>query len=242
MNFDMKNFFLSLKTTVWILFALVCLFFIGSYMMPAHREVFAPMNDMLLFQWAGDAASRSPGETWWFFAAVAGLALLTVNTLVCSLQAVRGKWSRADFLLRIAPQVMHAGFLCILFAHLLGAGWGYRLSGTLPEGAYAQLPEGRVLNLRTIDVKAGPSGYPEDWSAEASLYEHNEVVKKGTLGPNKPLFYRGVGIYLKNLSFEQGPAALIMVNKDPGALWALAGGALFMAGSAALLSLKWKNV
>ncbi len=60
--------------------------------------------------------------------------LLTVNTLVCSLQAVRGRWSREDFLLRISPQIVHIGFLFILLAHLLGAGSGYKVSGMLPEG------------------------------------------------------------------------------------------------------------
>ena len=57
----MKNFFLSLKTTVWTLFVLVCLFFVGSYMMPAHREVFAPMNDDILFRWVNRIASGSLG-------------------------------------------------------------------------------------------------------------------------------------------------------------------------------------
>jgi hypothetical protein len=32
-----------------------------------------------------------------------------------------------------------------------------------------------------------------------------------------------------------------MVNKDPGALWALAGGMLFIIGSSVLLALKWKR-
>ncbi len=237
----MKDFFLSLKTTVWILFVLVCLLFIGSYMMPVHREVFAPMNDVLLFQWVEGVAVQNLRQTWWFFAALAGLVLLTINTVVCSLRAIKGRWSRADFLLRISPQVIHIGFLFILLAHLLGAGWGYKLSGMMPEGAFARLPEGRGLLLRSIDTKTDPSGYMKDWSAGASLYENREIVKSGTLGPNKPLFFRGVGIYLKNLSFEEGPAALIMVNKDPGAVWALVGSVLFMIGSITLLALKWRK-
>ncbi len=237
----MKNFFLSLKTTVWTLFGLVCLFFIGSYMMPVHRAVFAPMNDVLLFQWIEDLAAQNLWQTWWFFAVLAGLVLLTINTIVCSILAIRGKWSRADVLRRLSPQVIHIGFLFILLAHLLGAGWGYKLSGMMNEGAFARLPEGRTLSLRSLDAKTDPSGYMRDWSAEVSLYENDKMVKSGTLGPNRPLFYHGVGIYLKSLSFEQGTAALILVNKDPGALWALAGSIFFMIGAIALLVLKWKK-
>jgi cytochrome c biogenesis protein ResB len=237
----MKNFFLSLKTTVWTLFALVCLFFLGSYMMPAHREVFEPMNGDILFRWAKSTAIRNPGDTWWFFAAVAALVLLAINTLVCSLQAVKGKWTRADVLLRVSPQVVHIGFLFILLAHLLGAGWGYKLSGVMPEGAYAPLPEDKAVQLHRIHVQADSLGHVTDWSAEASLYENNQLVKSGTLGPNAPLFYEGTGIYLKSLNFDRGPAAFLVVAKDPGAPWALVGGILFMLGSILLLALKWNK-
>lgn len=237
----MKNFFLSLKTTVWTLFALVCFFFIGSYMMPAHRDVFAPMNEDILFRWVGSIAAQNIWYTWWFFAALAVLVLLTINTFVCSFQAVKGKWSREDFLLRISPQIVHLGFLFILLAHLLGAGWGYKLSGMMPEGAYAPLPEDRALQLVKINVQSDARGYMTDWAADAVLYEKNQVVKSGTLGPNTPLLHQGIGIYIKSLNFDRGPAAHLLIAKDPGAIWALVGGILFMAGSLMLLVLKWKK-
>jgi hypothetical protein len=234
----MKNFFLSLKTAVWTLFALVCLFFLGSSMMPAHPEVFEPMNADILFRWAKSTAIQNQGCTWWFFAVVAALVLLAINTLVCSLQAVKGKWSRADVLLRVSPQVIHIGFLFILLAHLLSAGWGYKLSGVMPEEAYAPLPEDKAIQLHRIHIQTDSRGQVTDWSAEASLYENNQLVKSGTLGPNAPLFYEGTGIYLKSLNFDRGPAALLVIAKDPGAPWALAGGILFMLGSITLLVLK----
>jgi hypothetical protein len=237
----MKNFFVSLKTTVWTLLVLICLFFVGSYMMPAHRQVFEPMNEDILLRWATGAASDNLWYTWWFFAALAALALLTLNTLVCSIQAVRGRWSRADFLLRISPQIVHLGFLFILLAHVLGGGWGYKLSGLLPEGAYAQLPEGKALYLKEIRVETNTNGYMTDWTGEAYLFENSARVMVGTLGPNKPLFHDGVGIYVKSLNFEKGPAALLVIARDPGAIWALAGGLLFIFGSVMLLVLKWKN-
>lgn len=237
----MKTFFASLKTTVWTLLVMIILFFIGAYMMPAHRQVFEPMNEDILLHWATGIASGNLWYTWWFFAALAALTLLTVNTLVCSVLAVRGRWSRGDFLLRISPQIVHLGFLCILLAHVLGAGWGYKLSGMLSEGEYAQLPENKVLHLKEIRVETNARGYMTDWTAEASLFENNARVITGTLGPNKPLFHDGVGIYIKSLNFERGPAAFLVVARDPGTIWALAGGLLFIAGSCMLLVLKWKR-
>ncbi len=238
----MKTFFFSLKTTVWTLSILICLFFVGSYMMPMYREIFAPMNDDILFNWAMHTASDSLQRTWWFFAALIALALLAINTIACSVQAVKGRWSRADFFLRISPQVIHTGFLLILIAHLTGAFWGYKLSGVMPEGAYAPLPEDKALRLVHVSVQTDAEGAMQDWAAEVSLYENNKVVKSGTLGPNAPLFYDGVGIYLKSLSFNGGPAAILLIAKDPGAPWALLGGILFILGSLTLLVLKWEKV
>jgi cytochrome c biogenesis protein ResB len=237
----MKNFFLSLKTAVWMLLVLVVLFFIGSSMMPAHRDIFAGMNDDILFRWAKHTASGNLWYTWWFFAAVAALALLTINTIVCSLQAIKGNWKRADFFLRISPQVIHAGFLFILLAHLLGAASGYKLSGPMPEGTYAPLPEGKVLLLHQVRAVTDRRGYMTDWSADVSLYENNQLMKSGTLRPNTPLFYKDIGIYLKSLDFDRGPSAVLLIARDPGAVWALVGGILFMLGSITLLAHKWNK-
>jgi cytochrome c biogenesis protein ResB len=238
----MNNFFLSLRTTIWTLTVLICLFFFGSYMMPAHREIFAPMNDGILFSWIKHIVPESLRYTWWFLAAVAAIVLLTINTIVCSMQAIKGQWSRADFFLRISPQVIHVGFLLILIAHLLSAFWGYRLSGVMPEGAYAPLPEDKALRLEHVSIQTDVQGAMQDWTAEVSLYENNKVVKSGRLGPNSPLFYGGVGVYLKSLNFNRGPAAILLIAKDPGAAWALMGGILFMLGSVSLLVLKWRKV
>lgn len=238
---SVKNFFLSLKTTVWTLFILVCLFFIGSALMPADRNLFELMNEDLLLRWAAGPALARPWQTWWFFASLAALAVLTVNTLMCGIQAIPGRWSRTDFLLRISPQIVHIGFLFILLAHLLSASSGYKLSGAMPEGAFARLPEGRGLLLRKISVKTDTAGYLQDWAAAVSLYENDALVKSGSLGPNQPLFYKGTGIYLKNVGYENGPGAFILVAKDPGAVWALVGGVLFMLGTMVLLVLKWKK-
>jgi hypothetical protein len=73
-----------------------------------------------------------------------------------------------------------------------------------------------------------------------ALYQNNELLAAGTLGPNQPLLYRGMGIYMKSFEFEPRPYAVLLVAKDPGAIWALTGGILFILGAIMLLVLKWK--
>ena len=81
-----------------------------------------------------------------------------------------------------------------------------------------------------------PGGSPTSWTTSAT-----RPAASGGLGPNRPLFVGGTGIYLKSFSFEGAPVAVLMVNKDPGALWALAGSILFAMGSVTVLLLKWKK-
>jgi cytochrome c biogenesis protein ResB len=237
----MKNFFLSLRTTVWTLLAFIAVFFAGSYLMPLHREVFAPLNGMLLFSWLSRVAAGEPGSTWWFFLSLALLVLLTINTIVCSLQAIRGRWAREDFLTRIAPQIVHIGLLLILCAHLLSAGWGYRLSGMLPEGASAQIPGNRVLQLQKLQVFSDDAGSVRDWRADVAVFRNGERVAAGTLAPNRPLFHEGTGIYLRSFDLERVPAAFLLVHRDPGALWALAGGIAFIIGGVIVVAIQWKR-
>lgn len=237
----MKNFFLSLKTTVWTLVALIAVFFLGSYLMPAYKDVHGAMNDRLLFEWIGEYAVYRPWAASWFFLSLAGLVLLTINTVVCSIQAVRARWSRSDFLLRIAPQIVHAGFLLILLAHLLGAGWGFRVSGMLPVGASARLPDGQQLLLADLRPQVDERGYLSDWSARVELFEDGRPAAAGVLGPNAPLFHRGTGVYLKSFEFQDRPFAFLMVNRDPGSLWALAGAVLFTIGTSIIIVLKWRK-
>ncbi|HTG00508.1 MAG TPA: cytochrome c biogenesis protein ResB [Nitrospirota bacterium] len=235
----MKKFFLSLKTTVWILTALVCLLFVGSYLMQRHRGVFGPMNDDIILRWVRQTAIMNIGSTWWFFAVVAGLVILTINTLVCSTEAIGRKWTRADFLLRVSPQIVHVGFLFILLGHLLGAVMGYRISGSMPEGAYAPLPDDLSLRLHRIRVQTDERGFMTEWSADVTMYDNNEPAKTGILGPNQPVFYKGAGVYLKTLEFSQGPTAVLIIAKDPGEVYALTGAVFFFVGMIALLVLKW---
>jgi ResB-like family len=237
----MKTFFLSLKTTVWTLLFLICFFFVGSYMMPFHRDIFSLMNDNILLAWVARSSVDTIWYTWWFFAAFAGLVLLSLNTVVCSIRAVREKWSRSNALLGVSPQVIHIGFLFILFAHLLGAAWGYRISGALSEGSYARLPDGNALYLRSVHADIDASGFPRDWSAEVTIIANRKEVAQGTLGPNQPLLYKGMGIYMKSFELTPRPYAVLLVAKDPGAVWALVGGILFILGSITLLALKWKK-
>ena len=147
----------------------------------------------------------------------------------------RGSWDRRDV---ISSGVV---LLFILLAHLLGAGWGYRITGALPVERSAQLPDGKVLYLNDLRPQVDDRGNLRDWAAVVGIFENDKLVASGILGPNAPLFHEGMGVYLKSFDLRDRPVALLMVNRDPGAVWALFGSVLFMIGTGIILVLKWKT-
>jgi len=222
----------SLKVAIWLTGLVLLLLAYGAFILP-REEIFTAMNAEALFTWLLKAPLI---YSWWLWGAILVLALLTVNTIFCSVDSVIKK--RSAFLLVLAPQVIHIGFLFMLLAHLLSSMGSYKLTGGVPEGIGVRLPNGQGFRLGKIEATPGPQGYITDWEAQIEHIVGGHVVKADVLRPNKPSFHGGLGFYLKDLRLEPSPMALIEVSREPGALWALIGGILFTAGTVALVMLK----
>ncbi len=229
------GFFLSLRTTIWLTLLLLALLLYGSVIMPLNEE-FQALHTVPLFPWLEESP---PAITWWLFAAIAVLSLLTANTIFCSLESLIKKRGSRQFLLVVSPQVIHIGFLFILLAHLFSSYDSFRGMTYVGEGTRLSLPNNTSILFERINTGISPSGYLIDWSAEITrLDEQGKPAGRSVIGPNAPAFFKGFGIYIKTV--QPGPltTALIEVSRDPGAVWALAGGVLFLAGMITLLIVK----
>jgi hypothetical protein len=227
-------FFFSLRTAIWLFTALLLLLLFGAILMPLKEE-YQSMTMLPLFQWMAENPVRI---TWWLWAAVPVLTLLTANTLFCSIESVVKKRGTRKWLLVISPQVIHIGFLFILLAHLLSSYGSFRGMAYAREGTVIRLPNGLNVLFGEIKANVNPAGYIEDWSAKISFFKGNRQVASSVIRPNEPAFEEGLGIYLKTVRMEPFRAAVIEVSREPGAPWALAGGMLFLAGMVTLLMLK----
>jgi hypothetical protein len=231
------KFFLSLRTALWLLMALLCLLLYGSVIMPMNEE-FQALRTVPLFQWM----EENPfSMTWWLWAAIGLLSLLTANTLLCSIDSVKKKKSARQWMLVLSPQIVHIGFLFILLAHLLSGYSSFRGTAVVYENSGLNLPNGNDVLFKKIDVYMDPRGYMKDWSAEVEYFKSGTSVGTDSIKPNSPSFLDGLGIYIKDIQLQPYPVAMIEVSKDPGAIWALVGGVLFMAGMVTLLFLKIKK-
>lgn len=228
------NFFLSLRTAIWLLLALVFMLLFGSIIMPGRQELLS-INSMPLFDWLNE---NPLGITWWLYGAMVLLSLLTANTVICSIESLIKKQQRQNLLLVISPQVIHIGFLFVLLAHLLSSSGSFKGNAVAYEGVSLTLPNGLTLFVKGIDVDIDTQGYIKDWKAEIEYISNGQKVKEDFLRPNVPSFYKGFGIYLKDIQPYPVKTIMLEVSREPGAVWALVGGLLFMFGTITLLMLK----
>lgn len=231
------SFFLSLRTAVWLLLALLFMLLYGSLAMPAKHE-FSSINDMPLFDWL---RNNNAGITWWLYGSIVLLSLLTANTILCSIESLIKKQRYKKWLLIISPQIIHIGFLFMLLAHLLSSAGSFKGTAVAYEGSSLILPNNLTLEVKNIMIDIDQSGYVTDWTANIEYLSGGEKIKEDFLRPNSPSFYKGLGIYLKNIQEYPVKAVLLEVSREPGAAWALIGGILFMLGAIMLLIFKIKK-
>lgn len=225
----------SVRASLWLLGAQVALFLAGAVQMPLMPE-YAGMNDMPLFQWLHESPPRA---TWWLWASVGAMGLLVINTLACSLQSIFARRGGRALALVLSPQIIHLGFLFMLLAHLVSSAGAQKLTFALREGQAAQLMPGMIVALQRVDIRLSPEGYPSDYQARlAYLGPDGQPVAEGVSAPNRPSYLprgHGGGVYIKDV---RPGAALFEYHRDPGAPYALGGGALFTLGTVALVGLK----
>ncbi len=226
--------FISLRTAIWLLIGLICLLLFGSLVMPDHQE-FLALHTVALFPWMQEMPMSI---TWWLWACLALLSLLTANTLVCSVESIMRKRESRQWLLIISPQVMHIGFLFILLAHLLSSYGSFKAITYAYQDSVFQLPNNLEVRFNSVRADVDAEGYVKDWSADIEYSKNGNTVSRDSILPNSPSFKDGIGIYIKTVKVAPFPVAMIEVSREPGAPWALVGGVLFMAGMVTLLFLK----
>lgn len=224
------QFLTSLDLAIWLIATVMLFLGVGSFV---SREGSA-INDLPLLVWL---TRVPPSETWWLWITVAMLALLAINTVLCSIESLRSKWQRGSFLIRIAPQVMHLGFLLIVLAHLISAYGSFKEGGSLPEGGSFTFPDGSRLELARIDLRMGAMGMPLDFSGTLRHFMPSGETLAG-FSPNHPYFYQGFGVYLKHVEPFPVKTAMVEIHREPGAAPALAGALLFTLANLVLIWLR----
>jgi hypothetical protein len=218
----------SLTLGLWLLGGVMFFLGVGSFLQGEGSSI----NEVALLDWLSEVPVR---QSWWLGLSIGLLALLALNTVLCSIESLRTKWQRGSFLVRIAPQLMHLGFLFIMVAHLQSAYGGFKQALQVQEGSSITFPDGSNIVFTDFNATYSRMGMPTAYSATLS-YPASGMSRSAVISPNHPFFYQGHGIYIKDIAPPPLKAALVEVHKEPGAGMALIGGAIFTLANLALLA------
>ncbi len=231
---NILDFFLSLKTSLWLLGIILLLLLSGAFIMPGRQE-FQDLHSIPLFSWL----TKQPLElTWWLWGLIFLLGLLACNTLFCSIESIIKKRKVTSWLLLISPQIIHIGFLFILLAHFLSSMGASQSTVTLMEGFSIPVNEETSLKINNIDIDIDQYGYVTDWKVKISYFINERTLMHDTISPNSPSVQMGFNINVRDISAFPRKTILLQINREPGAVWALTGGILFMAGIVTLIILR----
>lgn len=232
---NVMDFFLSLRTSLWLMGLMLVLLFAGAFIMPGSQE-FSGLHSTPLFEWIPE---QPLSITWWLWGLIGVLTVMAVNTLFCSIESIVKKRNVTKWLLLISPQIIHAGALFILLAHLLsGMGASQKLAAAGEGSAVNLSGTDMVMKVKDIDIDLDYYGYITGWNVDVEYISEGEVLRSDNISPNDPSVHTGFNINVKDLRAYPHKIVLLQINRDPGAIWALAGGILFIAGTLLLIGLK----
>jgi len=227
----------SLSLCIAGLAAIILLMAAGSLTM-IWTGGYETLNSMPLLNWMLDSPFV---HSYWLLLCLACLALLAVNTLLCSADSILKKTPTLGILMKLSPQVIHGGFLLVLVGHLMSSLDSSRFIAAVAEGDRIRLTDTASARVSDIRLATDDRGRVLHLSAVVTVQEGGRRMDPVTISPNSPAFHGGTGVYLKDARVYPRKAALVEVSRDAGASWAFAGGLLFFAGNILLLALKLRR-
>lgn len=224
------RFLISIELCLVVLALLCTVMAVGSFGLSG--EYAAAINTMPLLTWLREVPA---GVSWWLWLTLVLLAVLVLNTVSCSSETLWSRWGRGGWAALLAPQLMHAGFLLIVLAHLLSATGSSLLQAEVREGSLVTLPNGVRFGVAGISVSVLPNGMPAGFSSEL-VTDLQKPDRRVVIAPNRPWFSGEYGVYIKQAEQYPFRQALLEAHREPGAGMALAGALLFTVGNLLLLA------
>lgn len=218
------------------LLAVVCISMAaGSFSLSG--EYAAAINSMPLMVWLREVPMAT---SWWLWITVVLFALLALNTVLCSSETLWSRRNTSNLSVLLPPQLIHAGFLLIVLAHLGSSLWSSHHSLEVGEMTLAPLPDGSRFGIASITVTSTPEGMPTGFSSEL-VPDPDKPAQRVTISPNHPWFSNGFGVYLKQAEAYPYKRALLEIHREAGAGMALAGALVFTIGNILLVMIRSRH-
>jgi cytochrome c biogenesis protein len=233
---EIREVFVSLKTTIFLLFTIAFASTIGTFI-PQQKEA----SDYLarygepLFRLFDLFGVFNLFGSWWFQLL---LVLLITNLVVCSLTRLARIWrggnvTRREKIGRLGPHLTHFSLVVILAGSMIGNIWGFKGYVNIPQGesieAVTLRGSGEMLGLDftvrcdRFEVSYYPgSQIPKEYLSELTVLERGQETLKKTIQVNDPLRYKGISFYQSSYGFMpprpgESKAELEIIPKGNGA-------------------------
>lgn len=240
----------DVRLSLWLIYALFADILVGSMIMKRYPELFYPLQDRFLQQWLLSYGESNIYLTWWFFVALLLLFSLALTTTVCStdravavIAGFRGDDIRGSFL-KLAPTVVHVGFLLLLAGQLVSHTLGVNSHGNIMTvGGAVRLP-GSGIKIVLQDMKVGffgqdsrflgMAGKVRDCSGTLAVVDQGGIHER-RISINRPVRYRGWSFFIedfypKSKGLKKPPFINMVIRKDPGIKLMAAGAIVFGLG------------
>lgn len=207
------NFIGDIRLSFWLLLASAAVFFIGMFYSSYHYAYFRAMNELRIQDWLARELPSRPDLNWWLPALLAALALLGVNTVVCTINRLReiaaGSQKKDHrFVLALLPSIVHILFITVMIGHAVTIIAGSWTRVPLREGG--QVTIDRALPPLTV-TRIADIYFPED-SRLAKRIKQTEVTLAGRDGETvrvsylESVRYHGYRLHLDMVKQKQGGA------------------------------------
>ena len=219
---------LSVRTAFYLMVAFSVIAVTGSVIHPRNLSFFSGIDSTPLFKWL--SRSDHIEITWWIYAMILVLALLGINTLACTVDALIKRVRLKNLMLKLSPQLIHIGVMMIMIGHLLTASLGLKMDLFLEKGKAIRVAANRVVGLDAVEVVTNEDGYVVDWTSHIWLKTDKKRYDL-ILKPSRPVYRAGLGFFVQAATGdEEETSSLVRVTADPGAPWAFIGGAIVVVG------------
>jgi hypothetical protein len=223
----------SIKTSLWLFFASLLFFFAGVLIIPKTMQLYSGIVDVLLFPWLME---QGLATTWWIWGMITTMALLAVNTAVCSVDTIIKKRGKVALLRLLAPQVVHLGVLVMLLGHMLTSASGIRDEAVLRTGDVFDIDGAASFKVERIVVDPSTDA-GVTWEVRGLWSDDNST---SVIKPSFPVYHKGVWIFIK--SADTDPLqTILMARGDTGVFFMWGGSFIFLLGSLMFLLVRLRG-
>ncbi len=220
----------SIKTALYLLGTGMVIFLAGSVYIPNNLDIFSEINDYPLFKWLF-ANLGYIDKTYWIFASIVVMAALSLNMVVCTVDAIVNKLSRKGIIQKLSPHIVHTGVMLVLFGHLVSGALGFKkdIPARVGDTVTVNNLEIQIKDLNFVTLRGEDQ---ERWRVSLLVRNREGSERVSVAEPASPVFESRLAIYAK--SAEHNGRILLGVVYDPGVRWEISGAVIFVLGSAGL--------